>query len=122
MSRMHVIAKIVATMLGIYLLISTVLMLLRSLIMVFLMGISGQPTPYWQVLASLLVTAGFIVAIFYFLIYRSDIIARKVVGQNNQVEPENLSVWYAVALRLTVIIAGFFFLWKTISILSMVSR
>jgi hypothetical protein len=55
------------------------------------------------------------------LIYRSDIIARKVVGQNNQVEPENLSVWYAVALRLTVIIAGFFFLWKTISILSMVS-
>jgi hypothetical protein len=119
MNKMHAIAKIVAAILGIYLLMISALALLQSLIITLSAGIGRQAAPFWAIFAvSMLAMAGFIVAVFYFLIYRTDIIARKIIKQDDFPEPTNPSAWYPFAMRLTVMMGGFFFLSKTLSTLS----
>lgn len=122
MNKMHAIAKIAAAILGIYLLLVSAQALLQAFTMAFSAGIGRQTVSFWAIFAvSMLATAGFIAAVFYFLIYRSDIIARKIIKQDDFPEPTSPAAWYPFALRLTAMIAGFFFLQKTISVLSMMT-
>jgi len=118
MNKMHTTAKIAAGILGIYLLIFTVLTLMRNLSIMFMYVGKGNVPSLMTVAVSLLMTLGFAGAVFYFLIYRSDKFAQKMVGQEDLPEPSNPSAWYPFALRLAMMIAGFLFLQKAISLSS----
>lgn len=119
MTKMHTIAKIAAGILGIYLLIRLTLILMQSISILFT-GASAVNTSFFVVIAvSLLITVVFGGAVFYFLIYRSDIFARKVVGEGEDLPaPSSPSAWYPFALRLAVMIAGFLFLQNAITLSS----
>lgn len=122
MNKMHAIAKIAAVMLGIYLLLSSLLSLVSTVSMVSLMQRGKSDMEQWVVYIISVLAAGCLVAaVYYFLIYRSDAIARKIVKQDEIDEPACPAVWYPAALRLAVVIAGFFFLSKTVVLLSNVS-
>jgi hypothetical protein len=119
MNKMHTTAKIAAGILGVYLLIQLTLNLIKSMSIAFTGRLPGN-TSYLVVIAvSLLVMLVFGGAVFYFLIYRSDIFANKVVGQGEDLpEPSRPAAWYPFALRLAVMIAGFLFLQRAIPLSS----
>lgn len=119
MNKMHAIAKIAIVAMGVYLLILSALTLLRSFSMVFTFGGSKQSGFYWILSWIILSTAVFIAVVYYFLIYRSSSIVQKIVGKDDLPDPINPSAWYPFALRLTVIVAGFFALAKAVSVFSM---
>ncbi len=122
MNKMHAIAKIAAVMLGIYLLLSSLISLVSTVSMVSLMQRGKPDMEQWVVyIISVLAAGCFVAGVYYFLIYRSDAIARKIVKQDEIGEPACPTAWYSTALRLAVVIAGFFFLSKTIVLLSNVS-
>jgi uncharacterized membrane protein len=122
MNKMHTMAKIAAGILGIYLLIRLSLTLMQSISMLFT-GASAANTSFFVVITmSLLTMFVFGGAVFYFLIYRSDIFARRVVGREDLPEPPSPSAWYPFALRLAVIIAGFIFLLNAITLSSNLAR
>ncbi|MBM4103953.1 MAG: hypothetical protein FJ263_07865 [Planctomycetes bacterium] len=125
MNKMHIIAKIAAGILGIYLILSAFQALIRSLSIILSSGLSSgkiNTTSLVIVVTSLVMTVSFIGAVFYFLIYRGDIFARKVVGRGVELpDPPSPSAWYPFALRLAVMIAGFLFLQKAISTSSMLA-
>jgi hypothetical protein len=123
MNKMHIIAKIAAGILGIYLLLVTFQTLIRSLSIIIMSSGKISTTSFTAVAASLVMTAGFICAVFYFLIYRGDIFARKVVGKEVELlTPASPSAWHPFALRLAVMVAGFLFLEKSIWELGMLTQ
>lgn len=121
MNKMNTIAKIGFVMLGIYLIVPSIYNLLRSLSYISYSSVlshSQNNILFWAILGvSVLASLGYIVAIFYFLIYRPNIIAKKIVPHEELSDSSNPAYWYPFALRLTVMIAGFFFLYKTIGLL-----
>jgi hypothetical protein len=123
MNKMHTMAKIAAGILGIYLLIRLSLTLMQSISMLFT-GASAANTSFFVVITvSLLTMVVFGGAVFYFLIYRSDLFARKVVGYGGELpNPPSSSAWYPFALRLAVMAAGFLFLEKSLMVLSMLTQ
>ena len=118
MNKMHTVAKIAAGITGIYLLIFTVLTLMRNLSFVFMDVGKGNTPSLMTVVISLLVTLGFAGAVFYFLIYRSDLFANKIVGKEEFPDGGYTLNWFPFAMRLAVVIAGFLFLQKTITLSS----
>jgi len=114
MNKMHTTAKIAAGILGIYLLIFTVLTLIRNLSFMFMYMGKGNMPSLMAVAAFLCITLGFVGAVFYFLIYRSDLFANKIVGKEELPDVECTFNWFPFAMRLTAVVVGFLFLEKAI--------
>jgi hypothetical protein len=115
MNKTHAIAKIVVVTIGVYLLIESILVMLRPIIMVAMAGNHISSGYYWLVAVVVMFGAAFIAAVYYFLIHRASNTAQKIVGKEDLPDPINPSAWFPFALRLAAVIAGFFTLTKAIS-------
>jgi hypothetical protein len=118
MNKMHTIAKIAAGLLGVYLIVSSASYVLATMTTFLACLFQAEWSSAIPIMVFLIIGLCFIWFVFYYLIRRSDKFAQKVVGREDLPEPSNPSAWYPFALRLAVMIAGFLFLQKAISLSS----
>jgi hypothetical protein len=107
MNKMHTLAKIILSAIGIFFII-------RLLSQVPLAIFWFYSKPSWETAAlllfSLLLTAGLIALLLYFFFYKNESLAKKIVGSEQLPEPDSQIQWLPVALRLVCIAGGFYFL------------
>jgi hypothetical protein len=114
MNKMHALAKIVLSAIGIYFAIRLLSQLPYAIFMFY-------SKPSWETagssLFSVLFVAGAIGLLVYFLIYQHDQLAKKIVGSEQLPEPDSQIQWLPVALRLICVAGGIYFLstvlWQT---------
>jgi hypothetical protein len=107
MNKMHTLAKIALATIGFYFSIR----MLSQLPIAISYFISK---PSWETACTLsfslpLITA-LIAALLYFFFFKSDSLAKKIVGSEQLPEPESQIQWLPVALRLICIAGGLSFL------------
>jgi len=114
MNKMHTLIKIILSAIGIFFAI--------RLLSPLSLGISYlYSKPSWETagawLFSLLLVAGAIGLLMYFLVYQHDKLTKKIVGSEQLPEPDSQVQWLPVALRLICIAGGIYFLntviWQT---------
>ena len=116
---MHALAKIILSAIGIYFTIRLLSQLPYAIFMFY-------SKPSWETAASsllsLLLTAGLIALLLYFFFYKSESLAKKIVGSEQLPEPDSQIQWLPVALRLICIAGGIYFLntvlWQTTYVIS----
>jgi len=126
---MHTLAKIILSAIGIFF---TIRLLSQLVIPIYLF----YSTPTWETAASsllsLLLTAGLIALLLYFFFYKSECLAKKIVGSEQLPEPcppnslgrraDSQIQWLPVALRLICVAGGIYFLntvvWQTTYVIS----
>ena len=119
MNKMHALAKIILSAIGIYFTICLLSQLPYAIFMFY-------PKPSWETAASsllsLLLTAGLIALLLYFFFYKSESLAKKIVGSEQLPEPDSQIQWLPVALRLICVAGGIYFLntvlWQTTRVIS----
>jgi hypothetical protein len=119
MNKMHTLARIILSAIGIFFTIR-----LLSQLPLAIFGFYSKPS--WETAASsllsLLLTAGLIALLLYFFFYKSEILAKKIVGSEQLPEPDSQIQWLPVALRLICIAGGIYFLntviWQTTYVIS----
>jgi hypothetical protein len=111
MNKMHTLTKIVLWAIGIFFAI-------RLLSQLPLAVFWFYSKPSWETAGSLLFSvlfvAGAIGLLVYFLIYQHDRLAKKIVGSEQQPEPDSQIQWLPVALRLICIAGGIYFLYTVL--------
>lgn len=104
---MHALAKIILSAIGIFFAIG----LLSQLVIPIYLFYS---TPTWETAGtlffSILLVAGAIGLLVYFLIYQHDKLAKKIVGSEQFPSPDSQIQWLPVALRLICVAGGIYFL------------
>jgi hypothetical protein len=123
MNKMHTLAKIILSAIGIFFSIR-LLSQLPYAIFVF------YSKPSWQTAASSLfalsLTAALIAMLLYLFFYKNESLARKIVGSEQLPEPESQIQWLPVSLRLICIAGGIYllsnFLWRTTYIIDHLAR
>lgn len=107
MNKMHTLTKIILSAIGIFF---TIRLLSQLPLAIFWF----YSKPSWETAASsffaLLLTVGFVTLLLYLFIYRSESLAKKIVGSEQLPEPDSQIQWLPVALRLICIAGGFYFL------------
>jgi hypothetical protein len=119
MNKMHALAKIILSAIGIYFTIRLLSQLPYAIFMFY-------SKPSWETagssLFSVLFVAGAIGLLVYFLIYQHDQLAKKIVGSEQLPEPDSQIQWLPVALRLICVAGGIYFLntvlWQTTRVIS----
>ncbi len=119
MNKMHALARIILSAIGIYFTIRLLSQLPYAIFMFY-------SNPSWETAASsllsLLVTAGLIALLLYFFFYKNESLAKKIVGSEQLPEPDSQIQWLPVALRLICIAGGIYFLstvlWQTTYIIN----
>jgi hypothetical protein len=119
MNKMHTLAKIILSAIGIFF---TILLLPQLVIPIY--WFYSKPT--WESAATLLFGAllytGVIAALAYLFIYKRENLAKKIVGSEQLPEPDSQIQWLPVALRLICIAGGIYFLntviWQTTYVIS----
>lgn len=119
MNKMHTLARIILSAIGIYFAIRLLSQLPYAIFMFY-------SKPSWETatssLLSLLLTAGLIALLLYFFFYKSESLAKKIVGSEQLPEPDSQIQWLPVALRLICIAGGIYFLntvlWQTTQVIS----
>lgn len=119
MNKMHALAKIILSAIGIYFTIRLLSQLPYAIFMFY-------SKPSWETAASsllsLLLTAGLIALLLYFFFYKSEGLAKKIVGSEQLPEPDSQIQWLPVALRLICVAGGIYFLntalWRTTDVIS----
>jgi len=114
MNKMHTLAKIILSAIGIYFIIRLLSQLPLAIFWFY-------SKPSWETAATsllaLLLTAGLIAVLLYLFFYKSESLAKKIVGSEQLPEPGSQIQWLPVALRLICIAGGFYFLltvlWQT---------
>jgi multisubunit Na+/H+ antiporter MnhB subunit len=112
MNKMHTLTKIILSSIGIFFAIR-LLSPLSIGIFYFYSKPSWETAGAW--LFSLLLVAGAIGLLVYFLIYRNDKLAKKIIGSEQLPEPDSQIAlpqvqWLPVAMRLICIAGGIYFL------------
>jgi hypothetical protein len=111
MNKMHTLAKIVLSGMGLYFSIRLLSQLPLGIVYFF-------SKPSWETTAflslSLLLTAGLISVLLYLSFFKSDSLAQKIVGSEQLPEPESQIQWLPVALRLICITGGLYFIFTVI--------
>lgn len=106
MNKMHTLAKIILSSIGIFFTIR----LLYQLPAIFWF----YSKPSWEtagtLLFSLLLTIGLVALLLFLFIYKRESLAQKIVGSEQLPEPGSQIQWLPVALRLICIASGFYFL------------
>jgi len=123
MNKMHTLTKIVLSAIGIFF---TIRLLSQLPLAIFWF----YSKPSWEtagsMLLSLLLVAGVIAALLYLFIYKSESLAKKIVGSEQLPEPDSQIQWLPVALRLICIAGGIYFLstvlWQTTRVLGQLAR
>jgi hypothetical protein len=107
MNKMHTLAKIILSAIGIFFTIR-----LLSQLPLAISWFCSRPS--WETAASsllsLLLTAGLIVVLLYFFFYKNESLAKKIVGSEQLPEPGSQIQWLPVAMRLVCIAGGFYFM------------
>ncbi|MCX5637456.1 MAG: hypothetical protein NTX52_07160 [Planctomycetota bacterium] len=119
MNKMHTLARIILSAIGIYFAIRLLSQLPYAIFMFY-------SKPSWETAASsllsLLLTVGLIALLLYFFFYKSESLAKKIVGSEQLPEPDSQIQWLPVALRLICIAGGIYFLstvlWQTTYVIS----
>jgi hypothetical protein len=119
MNKMHTLARIILSAIGIYFAIHLLSLLPYAILMFY-------SKPSWETavssLISLLLIAGLISLLLYFFFYKSEGLAKKIVGSEQLPEPDSQIQWLPVALRLICIAGGIYFLntviWQTTYVIS----
>jgi hypothetical protein len=119
MNKMHALARIILSAIGIYFTIRLLSQLPYAIFMFY-------SKPSWETAASslisLLLTAGLIALLLYFFFYKNESLAKKIVGSEQLPEPDSQIQWLPVALRLICIAGGIYFLstvlWQTTYVIS----
>jgi hypothetical protein len=107
MNKMHTLAKIILSAIGIFFSIR-----LLSQLPLAISWFCAKPSleTAGAMSFSLLLTAGLIVVLLYLFFYKSESLAKKIVGSEQLPEPGSQIQWLPVVLRLTCIASGFYFL------------
>ena len=113
MNKMHIVARIVFAALAIYLLIGLIPSAIGSVALFF--QASGNFSIIWCAVASVLVILLFAAAVYYVLIHKRDVLAKRVVGDGGIAEPQTPVQWLPVAFRLICIVAGMVFLYRFVT-------
>jgi hypothetical protein len=107
MNKMHTLAKIILSAIGIFFAIR-----LLSQLPIAIYWFYSKPA--WETAASLfcslLIVGGALAALVYILIYKRESLAKKIVGSEQLPEPDSQIQWLPVALRLICIAGGIYFL------------
>jgi hypothetical protein len=107
MNKMHTLAKIILSAIGIFFIIRLLSQLPLAIYWFY-------SKPSWETAAnsllSLLLTAGLIIVLLYLFFYKSESLAKKIVGSEQLPEPGSQIQWLPVALRLICIAGGFYFI------------
>jgi hypothetical protein len=107
MNKMHTLAKIILSAIGIYFIIRLLSQLPLAIFWLY-------SKPSWETAGalffSLLLTAGLTAVLLYLFFYKSESLAKKIVGSEQLPEPDSQIQWLPVALRLVCIAGGFYFL------------
>jgi hypothetical protein len=107
MNKMHTLARIILSAIGIYFAIHLLSLLPYAILMFY-------SKPSWETavssLISLLLIAGLISLLLYFFFYKSEGLAKKIVGSEQLPEPDSQIQWLPVALRLICVASGIYFL------------
>ena len=115
MNKMHTLAKIILSAIGIFFAIRLLPQLVLPIFMMFGYGRSSENM--WTFLSSILLTICLIVLLIRYLVYKNDALAEKIVGSEQFAEPDLQIQWLPVALRLICMAGGIYFintvLWKT---------
>jgi hypothetical protein len=114
MNKMHILAKIILSAIGIFF---SIRLLSQSPFAIFWF----YSNPSWKTagssLFSLLLTAGLIALLLYFFFYKNESLAKKIVGSEQLPEPDSQIQWLPVSLRLICIAGGLLLLshvlWQT---------
>lgn len=120
---MHTLTKIILSAIGIFFAIR-----LLSHLPIAIFWFYSKPS--WETAGSLffslLLVAGAIGLLVYFLIYQHDKLAKKIVGSEQLPEPDSQIQWLPVALRLICISGGIYFLsnvlWQTTYVIGQLAR
>lgn len=123
MNKMHTLAKIILSAIGIFFSIRLLSQLPYAIFIFY-------SKPSWQTAGSSLfalsLTAVFIVALLYLFFYQNESLAKKIVGSEQLPEPDSQIQWLPVSLRLICIAAGIYFLshvlWQTTYVISHLAR
>jgi NADH:ubiquinone oxidoreductase subunit 5 (subunit L)/multisubunit Na+/H+ antiporter MnhA subunit len=123
MNKMHSLAKIILSAIGIFFAIRLLSQLPLAIFWFY-------SKPSWETagssLFSVLFVAGAIGLLVYFLIYQHDQLAKKIVGSEQLPEPDSQIQWLPVALRLICIAGGIYFLsivlWQTTYVVGQFAR
>jgi hypothetical protein len=111
MNKMHTLAKIILSAIGIFF---TIRLLSQLPLAIFWF----YSKPSWETAASsllsLLLTAGLIALLLYFFFYKSESLAKKIVGSEQLPDPDSQIQWLPVALRLICIAGGIYFLYTVL--------
>ena len=86
MNKMHIVARIVFTALAIYLMIGLIPSAIGSVALFF--QTSGNFSIIWWSVASVLVILLFAAAVYYVLIHKRDVLAKRIVGDGEIAEPQ----------------------------------
>ena len=107
MNKMHTLAKIILSAIGIFFIIRLLSQLPLAIYWFY-------SKPSWETAAtsllSLLLTAGLIIVLLYLFFYKNESLAKKIVGSEQLPEPASQIQWLPVALHLICIAGGFYFL------------
>ncbi len=123
MNKMHTLTKIILSAIGIFFAIRLLSQLPLAIFYFY-------SKPSWETAGalffSLLLVAGAIGLLVYFLIYQHDKLAKKIVGSEQLPEPDSQIQWLPVALRLICIAGGIYFLstvlWHTTRVMGQLAR
>jgi hypothetical protein len=119
MNKMHALAKIILSAIGIYFTIRLLSQLPYAIFMFY-------SKPSWETTGSLsfsvLFYTGATAVLVYLLIYKREKLAKKIVGSEQLPEPDSQIQWLPVALRLICVAGGIYFLntvlWQTTRVIS----
>jgi len=123
MNKMHTLTIMILSSIGIFFAIRLISQLPYTIIIFYL-------EPSWQTagssLFSLLLFAGAIGLLVYFLVYQHDKLTKKIVGSEQLPEPDSQIRWLPVAFRLICIAGGIYFLssvlWHTTYVINELAR
>jgi hypothetical protein len=118
MNKMHTLAKIILSAIGIFFSIR----LLSQVPAIFWF----YSKPSWETAASLLLSllliAGLITVLLYLFFYKNESLAKKIVGSEQLPDPASQIQWLPVALRLICISGGISLLctvlWRTTDVIN----
>lgn len=122
MNKMHTLAKIMLSAIGIFF---TIRLLSQLPFAIFYFRIKPSLETAASSVLSLLLIAGLVALLLSLFFYKNENLAKKIVGSEQLPEPDSQIQWLPVALRLICIASGIYFLsnviWQSTAVIGMLA-